>query len=97
METMPESQNLVEDLFEEALARPPEERSAYLDVACPDLPEVRHLVKMLLLADEQAGDFLETPLISSSRATAQEPTPTFEPDRTVAGRFRIHRFIARSA
>ena len=58
MEAMADSQNLVEDLFEAALAQPPEKRSAYLDSACPDLPEVRHLVKMLLLADEQAGDFV---------------------------------------
>ena len=55
---MADSQNLVENLFEAALARPPEERIAYLDVACPNSPEVRHLVKMLLLADQQAGDFL---------------------------------------
>lgn len=94
MGTMADSQNLVEDLFEAALAQPPEKRIAYLDDACPDSPEVRHLVKMLLLADQQAGDFLETPILSSSDTTAEEPAPTFEPDRIVAGRFRIHRFIA---
>ena len=94
MEAMAESQNLVEDLFEAALAQPPEKRSAYVDSACPDLPEVRHLVKMLLLADEQAGDFLETPILSNPD-TEREPTPTFEPGSTVAGRFQIHRFIAR--
>jgi serine/threonine protein kinase/tetratricopeptide (TPR) repeat protein len=95
METMADSQNLVEDLFEAALAQPPEKRSAYLDSACPDAPEVRHLVKMLLLADEQAGDFLETPILSNSDSSEREPTPTFEPGTTVAGRFQIHRFIAR--
>ena len=95
METMADSQNLVENLFEAALARPPEERIAYLDDACPNSPEVRHLVKMLLLADERAGNFLETPLLSSSHTSEQEPTPTFEPGSTVAGRFQIHRFIAR--
>lgn len=92
---MADSPNLVEDLFEAALAQPPENRIAYLDVACPDSPEVRHLVKMLLIADQQAGDFLETPILSSSDASAEEPTPTFEPDRIVAARFRIQRFIAR--
>lgn len=95
METMADSQKFVEDLFEAALARPPAERSAYLDDACPDSPEVRHLVRMLLLADERAGNFLETPLISSSDTSAEEPTPTFEPGTTVVGRFQIHRFIAR--
>ena len=92
---MADSRNLVEDLFEAALAQPPEKRIAYLDVACPDSPEVRHLVRMLLIADQQAGDFLETPILSSSDTAAEEPTPTFEPDRIVDGRFRIQRFIAR--
>jgi TolB-like protein/tRNA A-37 threonylcarbamoyl transferase component Bud32 len=95
METMADSQNLVENLFEAALAKPPDERGAFLDSACPNSPEVRQLVKMLLLADERAGDFLETPLLSSSDTSAQEPTPTYEPETTVAGRFQIHRFIAR--
>ena len=95
METMADSQNLVEDLFEAALAQPPEKRSAYVDSACPDSPEVRNLVKMLLLADEQAGSFLENPIVSSFDPQAEEPTSTFEPGSTVAGRFQVHRFIAR--
>lgn len=99
METMADSQKFVEDLFEAALARPPEERSAWLDVACPDSPEVRELVRMLLLADERAGDFLESPFLSPSDISPQEPSSTFqltfEPGATVAGRFHIHRFIAR--
>jgi eukaryotic-like serine/threonine-protein kinase len=53
------------------------------------------MVKMLLLADERAGDFLETPLLPISDPSAQEATPTFAPGSTVAGRFHIHRFIAR--
>ncbi|HZQ43449.1 MAG TPA: protein kinase [Acidobacteriaceae bacterium] len=96
---MADSQKFVEDLFEAALARPPEERSAWLDVACPDSPEVRELVRMLLLADERAGDFLESPFLSPSDISPQEPSSTFqltfEPGATVAGRFHIHRFIAR--
>src|SRR5215469_4500065 len=95
METMADSQQLVEELFEAALARPPAERSAWLDDACPDSPEVRHLVKMLLLADEQAGSFLQTPLLSPSDTAPHQSAPTFEHGTTVAGRFHIHRFIAR--
>jgi serine/threonine protein kinase len=95
METMADSQRFVEELFEAALARPPQERIAWLDLACPDSPEIRHLVKKLLLAEEQAGSFLESPLLSSPDATPQEPTPTFEAEATVAGRFQIHRFISR--
>ena len=95
METMADSQKFVEELFEAALAQPPEQRSAYLDVACPDSPEVRHLVKMLLQADEQAGSFLQTPLLSPSDGPSQQAAPTLELGSTVAGRFHIHRFIAR--
>ena len=95
METMADSQKFVEDLFEAALAQPPEERLAYLDHACPDSPETRELVKMLLLADQRAGSFLETPLLSRSDTSENEPASTFEPGSTIAGRFHIHRFIAR--
>ncbi|HEV2575710.1 MAG TPA: protein kinase [Acidobacteriaceae bacterium] len=91
---MADSQKFVEDLFEAALARPREERSAYLDSACPDSPQVRELVRMLLLADERAGDFLEFPFLSPSDTSSQEPPLTFEAGSTVAGRFQIHRFIA---
>jgi eukaryotic-like serine/threonine-protein kinase len=95
METMADSQKFVEDLFEAALAQPPEERLAYLDHACPESPEVRDLVKMLLLADERAGNFLETPLLSTPDTSSQETSPSFDSGHTIAGRFHIHRFIAR--
>jgi serine/threonine-protein kinase len=95
METMADSQKFVEDLFEAALAQPPEERLAYLDHACPESPEVRDLVKMLLLADERAGNFLETPLLSTPDTSSQETAPSFDSGNTIAGRFHIHRFIAR--
>lgn len=95
METMADSQRFVEELFDAALALPPEKRIAWLDSACPHSPEVRHLVERLLLAEEQAGSFLETPLLSPSDTSPEEPPPTFEPGTTVAGRFQIHRFIAR--
>ena len=53
MGTMADPQSFVEELFEAALTRPPEERIAWLDLACPDSPEVRHLVERLLLAHER--------------------------------------------
>ncbi|HEX5284230.1 MAG TPA: protein kinase [Bryocella sp.] len=92
---MADSQKFVEDLFEAALTRPPEERSAWLDVACPDSPQVRELVRMLLLADQRAADFLQSPFLSPPDTSPQELISTFEPGTTVAGRFQIHRFIAR--
>lgn len=40
-----------------------------------DSPEVRHLVKLLLLADEQAGTFLESPLLSRTQETPLAAPP----------------------
>src|SRR6266487_373638 len=45
-------------VFTEALSLPPEERDRYLDKACKSDVEFRRRVEALLLAYEQAGDFL---------------------------------------
>lgn len=92
---MADSEKLVEDLFEAALARPAEERTAWLNGACPESPEVRELVRMLLVANKRAGDFLESPLFAPSDASSDQAASTFEVGSTVAGRFNLHRFIAR--
>ncbi len=56
MTTQPE---LVEQLFEAALAREPGEREAFLDQACRHDPELRRTVEELLAEDANAGSFLE--------------------------------------
>ena len=56
---MPSKQYSVEELFEAVLARPPEVRKGFLDSVCANTPELRRPVEDLLLADEQAGSFLE--------------------------------------
>src|ERR1700690_2257121 len=55
-------------VFTEALGLPPEERDRYLDKACKGDAEFRHRVEALLLAYEQAGDFL-------GRSAAGRPAP----------------------
>jgi serine/threonine protein kinase len=50
---------LVEQLFEAALAREPGERAAFLDQACSHDPELRRTVEELLADDANAGTFLE--------------------------------------
>jgi serine/threonine protein kinase/tetratricopeptide (TPR) repeat protein len=61
---MPSKQYSVEELFEAVLARPPEVRKGFLDSVCANTPELRRPVEDLLLADEQAGSFLEkSPLL----------------------------------
>jgi eukaryotic-like serine/threonine-protein kinase len=64
----------VEELFEAALAQPPEARKAFLDSVCTHTPELRRPVEDLLLADEQIGSFLEnSPLLHlASRETTTE-------------------------
>ena len=56
MTTPPE---LVEQLFEAALALEPGERGAFLDRACSHDPELRRTVEELLAEDANVGSFLE--------------------------------------
>jgi len=53
----------IDDLFAEALDRPPAERGAFLDAACGGDPELRREVERLLAADsESQATFLERPV-----------------------------------
>jgi eukaryotic-like serine/threonine-protein kinase len=104
---MPSRQHSVEELFEAALARPPEVRKAFLDSVCANLPELRGLVEDLLSADEQSGSPREKPaVVRFTTELTTEPTQTaartiiesfqlFQPPIVIAGRFTVNRFIAR--
>ncbi|HUC85999.1 MAG TPA: protein kinase [Candidatus Acidoferrales bacterium] len=48
-------------VFNAALELPAAERAAYLDQACADNPALRQRLNALLLASEEAGDFLDQP------------------------------------
>src|SRR5262245_37035851 len=50
-----------ETLFEEALARSPEERAVFLDQACAGRPDLRAAVEALLAAHEKPGHILDRP------------------------------------
>jgi serine/threonine protein kinase len=58
---MADQQELIEQLFDAALAMDPAERRAYLDRVCGDNLELRRSVDSLLIQDERAGSFLEHP------------------------------------
>jgi len=81
---------LVMSLVDLALARPGEERAAYLANVCAGnselLKQVRHYVEW----EERMGGFLLDPLFPS--AEAEEP---FAPEELVDARFRIVREVAR--
>jgi eukaryotic-like serine/threonine-protein kinase len=80
---MTDQEQLAEHLFGAALDLPPEQRSAFLDQACHDTPELRRLVDALLLKDERAAGFLS----SAAFASASEPplTMTSAPIHLEAG------------
>src|ERR1700755_718757 len=58
-----------ERLFVAALELPPEQRSAFLDKACPNAPELRRRVEALLADNDRAGSFLESPLLVPDNET----------------------------
>ena len=57
---MASQEQTVEQLFGAALDRSPEDRHAFLNRVCAGAPELRQRVEELLLANEQAGSFLES-------------------------------------
>ena len=56
----------VEELYQAALAQPPEQRAAFLAQACADDPQLRGEVQSLL--DQQADSFLESAPLSAVKA-----------------------------
>jgi serine/threonine protein kinase/tetratricopeptide (TPR) repeat protein len=61
----------VRDILDEALQLPPEDRSHYLDHACPQ-PELRRYVNSLIVSYEKATEFLEQPAVTLLAETWQE-------------------------
>jgi Tol biopolymer transport system component len=98
---MTDPRQSAEELFGEALELPVERRSAFLDRACRDAPELRRLVDRLLEKEQQAGSFLANPAFTPDRKTAQTAANTagspgrFQAGQLIANRFAIVRFIAR--
>ena len=67
----------VEDLFHSALDRAPDDRAAFLDASCADDRALREQVEGLLASFDDAGDFIEKPVMDdslSSQAKASTPS-----------------------
>jgi serine/threonine protein kinase/predicted Zn-dependent protease len=104
MGIMASQEQTVEQLFGAALDHRPEDRSAFLDRVCAGAPEVRQRVEELLLADEQAGSFLERKLLvpttdqsdgaRSTLVTTGGPTNPHLFASIAAGRFETGQIIA---
>jgi eukaryotic-like serine/threonine-protein kinase len=85
----PADDDLVMSLVERAMARPIEEREAYLDSACSGNAELFGQVRSYVESEERMHGFLLEPLLS-----AAEPEHPFEPGELLDGRFRIVREVA---
>lgn len=85
----------IDEIFAAALERSPEERADFVASACGDDAELRERVEDLLGASEQAGEFLEAPVVSlPPDLWAAVPEPANLAGKRV-GRYRIVRELAR--
>jgi serine/threonine protein kinase/Tol biopolymer transport system component len=67
----------VEDLFHSALDRAPCDRAAFLGAACADDQDLRLQVEVLLESFDEAGDFIEKPVLDGALfSSARTPTPS---------------------
>jgi eukaryotic-like serine/threonine-protein kinase len=81
----------VDSLLQSVLERPPEERAAFLRHACSADEALEREVRSLLMAQQQAGAFLESPAIEvAARALAHEQSA----DERESGVFPIGRIIS---
>ena len=72
----PEHWKRINELFESALAREPEQRAAFLAEACRNEAALRDEVDSLLAAHDQAGSFMDAPVLA---AMPERSAPTLEP------------------
>ncbi len=78
----------IEPIYHAALEKEAgRERSAYLDAACGQNATLRAGVEALLRANEQAGDFLETPALGAQ--IILDTSPLTEGPGTVIGRYKL--------
>jgi serine/threonine protein kinase len=66
----PEDWQRVRRIFHDALERPRDEQSAFLDETCAGDPQLRREVESLLASHEEAGGFLESPALDAATGTA---------------------------
>ena len=97
---------IVEQLFEAALALKPTERETFLDQACSHDPRLRLTVEELLAEDAKAGSLLEHPpfdfpgtrgttgSIDGNQLPSPPPAGRLKPGQVLLDRFVIVRFIA---
>ena len=95
----PERWQKIEELLAAALERAPGERSSFLAQACRGDDALRHEVETLIMSYEQAGDFIEDPLIDGVLGDALRTHANGDGDAAFIGRrlgaYRIVRELGR--
>jgi serine/threonine protein kinase/tetratricopeptide (TPR) repeat protein len=88
--------NRVNRIFHAALDAEPGQRSALVASLADSDPELRSEVERLLKADDDAGSYLDAPLLSAEALSAElaAGASPLQPDDLLCGRFRIVREIA---
>ena len=85
----PDRWKQVDSLLQSLLDRAPEDRDALLRKACASDQALEREVRSLLAAEQQAGNFLESPAIeTAARAMARQASNDFLLGRTVS-RYRV--------
>ena len=84
---MNESTKREEEIFEAALALPPDQRAGHLDRACGGDSQLRKRVEALLQAHERAGEFLEAPPPANKTIALSIPLTEKPGDRI--GRYKL--------
>jgi serine/threonine protein kinase/tetratricopeptide (TPR) repeat protein len=82
-------------IFEDALEKPQGDRDEFVREACAGDPDIEAEVARLLTADEDAGSFLEGPIVSTlpPRSTLNRKPTVLASGSLVSGRFEVVRFI----
>ena len=88
----PEEWRRAKELFDAAMERKPEHRSAFLNEACsPTESSIRREVETLLAAHEESDTFLESPAAVIEGAAASSRSILAEGD--TIGRYRVHELL----
>ena len=79
----PEEHQEAKELFGRVLDLEPERRGLILDEVCAERPGLRHEVESLLLAYQEAGTFIDAPLVAVRLSSKGIRTTA---DETILGR-----------
>lgn len=91
----PERWQQIRTVLHEALEQSPDRRAAFLDRRCAGDAELRGEVESLLQADEESGDFLDTPAaeFAAELIGAAESEPAFDPGSLVGSRVSHYQLV----